>query len=272
MRRFSCETADWHVFARGARRLQLFRDNEDFERFLRFLAYSLKKSGCTLWAFALMTNHYHLALRGSSRELTSCMRRLNGLYSRYHNHKYGLDGHTFDGPYQAFRQATSLLLLHCMAYIFFNPVKAGLCSKPEDYPWTCVRSYIGVEGSPWIVDPDALIAHLGVGPQAGWARFHQAMEQEARRPERLRPGKLSMQEVHARQFEWLLEQTKSEPGWPTDEERDLVAIHRARLVGIAPKVIGSVLGCTSASIRNRMYRFHARLRRDPDLRAKAEHF
>ena len=139
MRRFDCDTSNWHVFARGARRLQLFRDDQDFSQFLTFLRYSLDASGCLLWAFALMTNHYHLVLRGSSKELTACMRRINLMYSRYHNKRYTMDGHTFDGPYQAFRQATPLLMLHTIAYVHFNPVKAGLSICPEDYLWSSCR-------------------------------------------------------------------------------------------------------------------------------------
>src|SRR5687767_9259733 len=85
MRRFHCDTAIWHVFARGARRLHLFHDDEDFSKFAIFLAFAVKKSGCVLWAFALMNNHYHLVLRGASAQLTACMHRLNRLYSAYHN-------------------------------------------------------------------------------------------------------------------------------------------------------------------------------------------
>src|SRR5436190_11695413 len=53
-----------HVFARGTRRLQLFHDDEDYLQFIIFLKHALSKSGCVLWAFTLMSNHYHLVLYG----------------------------------------------------------------------------------------------------------------------------------------------------------------------------------------------------------------
>lgn len=267
MRRFDCGTANWHVFARGARRLQLFREEPDFSQFLIFLGYSLRTSGCTLWAFALMTNHYHLVLRGSSRELTACMRRLNLMYSRYHNRQYNLDGHTFDGPYQAYRQATPLLMLHTIAYVLFNPVKGGLSQQPENYPWSSGRSYLGLPGSPMPVDVPLLMKSMGVPEKTAWTKFHQAMDQEARRPTRpsLKPG---MTELHQRQFEWLLERARELFDRFPDEDPTVVAMHWAREAGVTPKAMANVLGLKqTAPIRTKLFRLNKRLSADPNLRS-----
>lgn len=273
MRRFDCDTSNWHVFARGARRLHLFRDDQDFLQFLIFLRYALRVSGCVLWAFALMTNHYHLVLRGSSSELTACMRRLNLMYSRFHNRKYRLDGHTFDGPYQAFRQATPLLMLHTIAYVLFNPVKAGLSHRPEDHPWSSARSFLGLPGSPLPVDVALLMQSLGVPVTTAWAKFHQAMDLEERRPARPSP-RASMTELHQSQFEWLLTHAK-ECGADRlqDEDPVLVAMYWARNIGVSPKAMSKVLGVQRiATVRQTLYRFNERLKADPDLRLRLSLF
>jgi REP element-mobilizing transposase RayT len=267
MRRFDCDTANWHVFARGARRLRLFRDDQDFTQFMTFLAYALRESGCILWAYALMTNHYHLVLRGSSKELTACMRRLNTMYSRYHNRRYNLDGHSFDGPYWAFRQATPLLMLHTIAYVLFNPVKGGLSTLPEEYPWSNCRCFLGAPGSPLPTDIDSLMGTLGVPLKVAWTKFHQAMEQQARRPARpsIRP---TMIDLHQEQFEWLLSHAQENSERLRGEDPLLIAMHWAREVGVAPKAMAKVLGSSSTvSIRNRLYKLNERLKADPDLRA-----
>jgi putative transposase len=268
MRRFDCDTADWHVFARGARRLELIRDNQDCSQFLVFLSAALKKSGCALWAFALMTNHYHLVLRGDSAQLTACMRRLNTHYSRYHNRRYGLEGHAFDGPYQAFRQATPLLTLRCIAYVFYNPVKAGLCVAPEDYPWTCCRCFLGLPGSPFTVDPTPILKSVHADPKIAWKRFHQAMECEARRPTRHVAGKLTMVEVHSQQFEWLLEYAQEHARDLAGEDPKAVAMYWARKCGIAPRAMARALALpNSASIRQTVHRLSQRIAADPKLRS-----
>jgi REP element-mobilizing transposase RayT len=269
MRRFNCDTANWHVFARGTRRLRLFRDKQDYTRFLNNLTYALKRSGCVLWAFALMSNHYHLVLRGSSAQLTSCMRRLNMMYSRYHNKRYALDGHTFDGPYQAFRQSTPLLMLHTIAYVFFNPVKGGLCARPEDYPWSCCRCYLNLIGSPLEVDAAALAASIDPDIQRAWTRFHQAMEQQARRPAKTTVRRPTMIELHQEQFEWLVEHANAVSDRLQGESPTLVAMHWARQIGVTPKAIARVLGkSNTGSTRFQLCMFNKRLEADPKLKER----
>jgi REP element-mobilizing transposase RayT len=265
MRRFDCDTANWHVFARGARRLQLFRDDQDFSQFLTFLGYALRKSGCILWAFALMTNHYHLVLRGSSAELTGCMRRLNTIYSRYHNRRYHLDGHTFDGPYQAVRQPIWLLMLSTIAYVLFNPVKGGLANAPEDYAWCSGRCFAGLPGSPLRVDTARLMESMGVPLKKAWGLFHRAMGIEARRPPRpsIRP---TMTELHQSQFEWLLEHARTVSDRFQGEDPTQVAMYWARGIGVTPKAMAKVLGLPdTCTIRAAVHRLKQRVRQDPEL-------
>jgi putative transposase len=268
MRRFTCGVADWHIFARGARRLELIRDDQDCSQFLIFMAYALKKSGCILSAFALMTNHYHLVLRGTSSQLTACMRRLNNQYSRYHNRRYRLSGHAFDGPFQAFRQATPLLTLRCIAYVLFNPVKAGLCVRPEDYPWTSCRSYLGLPGSPFEVDPAPVIQSVDPNPKVGWAKFHRAMEVEARRPTRRSVGSLTMVDVHMDQFDWLLGYARMHSDQLCGEDPRVIAMYWARQCGIVPRAIARALDQPVEEVRNELRRLAGRLAKDPTLKQR----
>jgi REP element-mobilizing transposase RayT len=269
MKRLHCGTATWHVFARGARRLELFRDPADYSQFLTFLAYSLRESGCVLWAYALMTNHYHLVLYGSSDQLTACMRRLGLLYSLYHNKRYGLNGHAFDGPYQAYRQATPLLALWTIAYVFLNPVKGGLCSRPEDYPWSGYRSFLGLPGSPLSVDIAALQPAIDVDPRRAWARFRDALRAEARRPAKIVHGRLTMIEVHIQQFGWLLDYANEHPVPDCRVDPMALAIYWARKCGISPRAIAQVLGINDArEIGRILKKLSARMRDEAGLEAR----
>jgi REP element-mobilizing transposase RayT len=266
MRRLHCDPAPWHVFARGCRRLELFQDPADYARFLQILAYSLKESGCLLWAFALMPNHYHLVLHGSSEQLTACMRRLDGGYSHYHNKRYGHTGHAFDGPYQTFRQRSPTLSLWTIAYVFANPVLGGLCPRPEDYPWSGYRSYLGQPGSPLWIDVDSLISKMDVGPTRAWALFHQAMQTELRRPPKPAFGRMTMMEVHVQQFERLLEYAKEHAGQLRGEDPAKVAMYWARQCGVTPRAIARALGLASTrEVRDALHAMKVRLGRDPWL-------
>ena len=267
MRRAKLDRIGWHVIARGARRLELFHEQDDFPQFLTFLKYSLTKSNAVLWAYTLMSNHYHLVLYASSEELRACIQRLNRLYSYYHNHKYSLVGHAFDGPYRAYPQSSPLLLLRCIAYVFMNPVSAFMVKDPKDYPWSCYKQFLGIPGSPMEADLASLIPLANPDPKKAWQYFYRAMDREARRPKRTVSDGLTMTALHAQQFEWLLELAEDRREELAGESPELVAIYWARQLGVVPRAIAKVLGKSSREISDSLYQLKKRIETDPRLQA-----
>jgi len=247
--------------------MDLFRDEEDYAKFLSLLSYSLSQSGCALWAYVLMTNHYHLVLYGNSDQRTACMRRLGTLYSLYHNQRYGLSGHAFDGPYQAYRQRTPLLSLWTIAYVFMNPVKAGMCARPEDHPWSGYRSFLGMPGSPLRVDVSTLQPTIDEDPKKAWARFRDALRAEQRRPWKPVHGRLTMIEVHLRQFAWFLDYAAEHPIPGIEVDPTSLAIYWARQCGVSPRAMARHLGHKdSGPVRQTLHRLEQRCRAEAGLR------
>ena len=52
--------AVYHVMERGIRRQKIFEDEIDHQVFLEIMRVSLQKYKCTLHAYCMMTNHFHL--------------------------------------------------------------------------------------------------------------------------------------------------------------------------------------------------------------------
>ena len=74
-----------------------------------------------------------------------------GSYARYFNYRYKASGHVFQGPYEAEPVVTDEHLLESQRYIANNPVKAGLCERPEDWRWSSYRATAGLERHPpWL--------------------------------------------------------------------------------------------------------------------------
>lgn len=263
MRRIHCGPARWHVFARGTRRLQLFRDEQDYGTVLKILFFALRQSGCELWAYALMSNHYHFVLFGSSKQLTECMYQINKLYAQYHNKRYQLGGHVFDGPYQAVRIPTAATALWTLAYVYLNPVKAGLCTAPEEYRWSGYVSFMGGAASPLEISSASIMSRMDLPVKQAWDLFHGCIRRQKENPPRQVPGRPSMIEVHRSQFEWLQQQAETSAQQLSKEDRQLLAIHWARRCGITPRVIAMELNeADPAEIRRRLYRFRKRLAED----------
>ena len=81
-----------------------------------------------------MNNHAHILIRSRAIEnLSKYMHDLNTRYACYYNKKYKRVGYVFRDRYKAEGIYTESHLYSCIKYIYNNPVKAGLCNKPEEY-------------------------------------------------------------------------------------------------------------------------------------------
>lgn len=136
------EGAFYHITARGNERKNIFLSRKDYEKFLSYLKDALHKFGMVLHAFILMTNHYHLLLESPKGNLSRFMHGLNSAYTTYFNIKRGRSGHLFQGRYKALVIDKDHSLLELSRYIHLNPVRAGMVERPEDYPYSSLRSYL----------------------------------------------------------------------------------------------------------------------------------
>ena len=64
------------------------------------------------------------------------MHRLNGLYAQRFNGRHGRRGHVFEDRFQAYVVENEEHFAAALQYILENPVKAGLCELPEEWPWS----------------------------------------------------------------------------------------------------------------------------------------
>ena len=58
------------------------------------------------------------------------------VYATYFNRRHGRFGHVFAGRFSARVIENEQYLYDACAYVVLNPVKAGLCDKVEDWPWS----------------------------------------------------------------------------------------------------------------------------------------
>src|SRR5687768_8195234 len=188
MRRIAIpERTPWHVIVRGARRLQLFHDAEDYEVFLAMLRSSCEDAATECVVYALLSNHGHLSLIGNSLELTDCMRHLDRGYSGYHNKKYGLGGHTFDQAYFAKPIRNDFILQRVARYIHLNPVRAGISPRPEDYRWSDYSRLIQNLPDPYATGHATLLATFAGDGTDRLASYVECVGAGLRMPRRPRP-------------------------------------------------------------------------------------
>jgi putative transposase len=144
-----------HIVIRGNNRSDLFRAENDWRVFLRYLRHAADGTGSQVHAFALMTNHVHLLASGTaSGRLSSLVQSVGRRYAYYVNRVYERTGTLFEGRFHSSLVDSETYLFTCMRYIELNPVRAGIVTDPGDYPWTSYRQNAGTEPFGWLTPRD----------------------------------------------------------------------------------------------------------------------
>jgi len=126
-----------HIMHRGNNRQDIFESEEDMTRIKEDIKSALLKSGCSLHAYVIMTNHLHLLITPQDKaQLTVFMQSMANKYVRYFNAKHQITGTIWDGRFRSCLVDSEHYLFALYKYIEMNPVKAGMVSDIVDYPWS----------------------------------------------------------------------------------------------------------------------------------------
>lgn len=140
--RKKAESGIYHVMLRGIDRQLIFEDSEDYLRFLDIVRECQEVCDFKLYAYCLMGNHVHLLLKVQNDGLETIFKRIGGRYVYYYNVKYQRVGHLFQDRFKSEPVDDDAYFLTVLRYIHQNPVKAKLCSKVEDYPFSSFMEYL----------------------------------------------------------------------------------------------------------------------------------
>jgi len=94
------------------------------------------------------------------------MQYLGGSYTSYFNRRHGRSGHLFQGRFQGHLVETAGYFRQVSRYIHLNPVRAGMVSRPQDYPWSSYPGYVRAPAAVDWVSYDRVLADLASTPPA----------------------------------------------------------------------------------------------------------
>jgi REP element-mobilizing transposase RayT len=117
-----------HVIARGINKADIFSDEADYKSFLNRLGSVLTGTKTACFAWALMSNHFHLLLRTGNTPVSVVMRRLLTGYAVNFNRKHKRFGHLFQNRYKSVLCQEDIYLKELVRYIHLNPLRADMVS------------------------------------------------------------------------------------------------------------------------------------------------
>jgi putative transposase len=162
----------FHVTSRGNERRDIFRGDVDRVRFLELLAKAVERFRWILYAYVLMSNHFHLLFELTEEAtLSSGMRWLNGRYAEAFNARHDRVGHLVQGPFDSRLIERETYFLEVARYVVLNPVRAGMVEQPEDYVWSSYRATIGESPLPGWLASDELLLHFADDRGRAEARY-----------------------------------------------------------------------------------------------------
>ena len=116
-----------HLTAHGIDDEPIFRSDLDRFDLLGRLRRVTERISWQVVAWCFMDTHYHLlAVAPSEPRISWAMQAVNSVYARKYNHRHGRRGHLFGERFTDTLVESEAHLDACIAYIFENPVRAGL--------------------------------------------------------------------------------------------------------------------------------------------------
>lgn len=144
----------YHVIARGINKEQIFKQKREKNNFLRLLEKHLKDHDIKIYAYVIMSTHFHILIHVDLKILSRFMASVLAEFAEYYNYKHNRNGHVFQDRFRSECIETEQYFWNCLRYIHMNPVHAKMAKNPINYQFSSLKEYVAEKNR--IIHPDAI--------------------------------------------------------------------------------------------------------------------
>jgi len=173
--RLLIEGGIYHIYNRFARGAEIFSEGDNVERFLGLWRRVKDRDGLTVFAWCLMSNHYHLAVRTGPVSLARTVGYVQARFGQEYNRRMKSSGPRWQSRYKA-RLITDMAYLgQVIAYIHLNPVTAKVVEDPATYPYSGHRELMRKTPNA-LIDVDETLLIYGDTLRTARRNYRRALE------------------------------------------------------------------------------------------------
>lgn len=158
--RIEYEGALYHLLSRGNEGNDIFVDERDRDSFLDTIEEMSQRFKVDVFAYVLMSNHYHILIRTRRANLKKAMHWFGTTYTQRFNRRHFRSGHLFQGRYKSIVVQNEAYLLQLSYYIHRNPLRAGMVKRLADYRWSSYMVYAYDRKSPKWLSTDLILSQF----------------------------------------------------------------------------------------------------------------
>jgi putative transposase len=174
--------AIYHLTVRGSNKRDIVETDLDRTIWIQLVGAQAVMRGWIVYAYCLMTNHYHLVLLAPDNDISAGMQRINGDFSRRVNALHGESAHRLKNRFGAKHVRDDAHLLQVVRYVDLNPVRAGMEAFPEDHRWSSYRALAGLDPAPTFLAVDETLALFGSDRRRGREAYRTYVHEALGRP------------------------------------------------------------------------------------------
>ena len=132
-----------HIMVQGINKEEIFKNSIYKNLYKKLLKQNSKQYNLNLLAYAIMDNHTHILIfHNNIKNVSKYMYQINKEYAQIYNKYEERVGYVFRDRYKCEQITDRKYLYNALAYIHFNPYRAGIVKKLSSYKYSSYKEFI----------------------------------------------------------------------------------------------------------------------------------